>query len=360
MNELLCVALSGEFIESDGRPAWPGFDLSPLEHDAQIRISYLPYASDIHPDHIADIDVLVLLHNRVTNSSFHTNNRLAMITRFGAGYDLVDVDACTKHGVALVTTPGGVKRPMAVAILTLILSMTMRLQEKIGLARLGEKGFTQRSLYMGFGLQGKVLGSIGIGNIGSELIRLARPLDLFFIAYDPYVNSELAQELGVEMVEFDELLSRADILVINCPLTHETHHLIDANAFLQMKPTALLINTARGPIVDQTALTEALLANKIAGAGLDVLEFQPVPAEHPLLQMKNVIITPNALGWTVELCQGNGRGVVQSVQTLLEGKSPSGIINKEVTATLKWQARLRELQKRKLNLQTDRPGRREE
>lgn len=342
----LHVALSGEFYEPDGSPAWPGFDMTPLENEPRIRFSFLPPTEQILPEHVADVDALILLHNRVSEASFHPNGRLAVIARFGAGYDLIDVDACTRRHVPLVTTPGGVRRPMATAILTLMLALTTKLTTKIGLAREGAAGYAKRPRYMGQGLAGKTLGSIGLGNIGSELFRLAAPLDMTFIASDPHVNPAHAQALGVQLVDPETLFSQADVLVVNCPVMPETHHLVGAEQLARMKPTAYLINTARGPIVDQAALTQALLAGQIAGAALDVLEFQPPSPDDPLLHMENVIVTPNALGWTDELCRGNGAGVTRCMLELLEGRMSSTVINSAVLSTAEWKARLQEIQLR--------------
>lgn len=344
--ETIHLALSGEFFEPDGRPAWPGFDMAPLLNDPRISHTFLPKTDEISPEHIADVDVLILLHNRVTESSFHPNGRLAMITRFGAGYDKVDVEACTHHCVPLVTTPAGVQRPMAVAIITLILALTTKLTTKIRLAREGMDGFNKRSLFMGEGLVGKTLGSIGLGNIGSELFRLAQPFSMKYLACDPYVDPARAHEFGVKLVSLKTLLNQSDIVVVNCPYTPKTHHLINSEHLMLMKPDSYLVNTARGPIVDQAALSDALCSRKIFGAALDVLEHQPLSTDNPLLYMDNVIITPNALGWTDELCKGNGEGVTRSVIELLEGRSPSGVLNREVLLMPKWQARL--LQFRKL------------
>ena len=153
-----------------------------------------------------------------------------------------------------------------------MLALTSKLMVKDQLTRQGAAGFAQRAGHMGVGLIGKTLGSLGVGNIGTELFRLAVPFELQFIAHDPYLNETQARELNVELVSLDELFLRSDILSINCPLTESTRHIVNTERLALMKPTAYLINTARGPVVDQTALTKALQKQQIAGAGLDVLE----------------------------------------------------------------------------------------
>jgi D-3-phosphoglycerate dehydrogenase len=157
------------------------------------------------------------------------------------------------------------------------------------LTREGPAGFARRGEHMGVGLVGRTFGSIGIGNIGAELFRLLAPFDMQAIAHDPFVDAAQARALGVELVGLDDLFRRADVLSVSCPLTPETRHLVNAERLALMKPSAYFINTARGPIVDQKALTRVLVEGGIAGAGLDVLEQEPPDPDDPLLALDNVI-----------------------------------------------------------------------
>ena len=179
-----------------------------------------------------------------------------------------------------------------------------------------------------------------MGNIGAELFRLAAPFDLQFIAHDPYLNETQARELNVELVSLDELFFRSDVLSINCPLTESTRHIVNTERLAQMKPTAYLINTARGPVVDQTALAKALQEQQIAGAGLDVLEEEPPPLEDPILQLDNVILTPHALCWTDQCFAGIGEADVKAVLALMQGQVPVGLVNQEVLEHPNWQKKL--------------------
>ena len=235
----------------------------------------------LRAEQLEDFDALILLVHRFAAESVPKSGRLAVVARFGVGYDTVDVEACTRAGIALVITPDGVRRPVAASVLTLMLALTGKLMVKDRLTREAAAGYARRSEHMGVGLVGRTLGSLGIGNIGAEVFRLARPLDMTFIAHDPFADQAVAAELGVELVGIEELFRRADVLSVSCPLTPETHHIVNAERLALMKPTAYLINTARGPIVDQKALTEALQARRIAGAGLDVLEQEPPDAGRP-------------------------------------------------------------------------------
>ena len=187
---------------------------------------------------------------------------------------------------------------------------------------------------------GLTLGSVGMGNIGAEMFRLARPLDMRFIAHDPYADPALAADLGVTLTDPDSVFREADFLCVNCPLSDETHHLVNQDRLGLMKPTAFLINTARGPIVDQAALTKALREGGIAGAGLDVFEQEPSDADEPLLTLDNVIVTPHALCWMDQLFAGSGAADVRAVLAVMAGRIPDGIVNRNVVDRPGWRARL--------------------
>jgi D-3-phosphoglycerate dehydrogenase len=160
------------------------------------------------------------------------------------------------------------------------------------------------------------------------------------IAHDPYADPSLAAELGVTLTDLDTVFREADFVCVNCPLSNETHHLVNRDRLALMKPTAFLVNTARGPIVDQAALTEVLQAGGIAGAGLDVLEQEPPDADDPLLDLDNVILAPHALCWTSQLFSGSGAADVRAVLAVMAGQAPHGIVNRDVIERPGWQARL--------------------
>ena len=186
---------------------------------------------------------------------------------------------------------------------------------------------------MGVGLVGRTLGSIGIGNIGAELFRLVKPFDMKLIAHDPFADRKLAAELGVELVGLEDVFRRADIVSVSCPLSPETHHLVNAERLALMKPTAYFINTSRGPIHDQKALTKVLQERRIAGAGLDVLEQEPPDPNDPILKLDNVILAPHALCWTDQCFAGNGAADVRAVLDVQHGREPRLVVNKAVLAT---------------------------
>ncbi len=330
MAEKFRVALSGDFKKADGSPVFPDFDLTPLREASSVEMVFLENANPLRAEQLEDFDALILLAHRFAPESVPKSGRLSVIARFGVGYDTVDVPSCTAANIALVITPDGVRRPVAVSIITFMLALTGKMMVKDRLARLGSEGFAARGEHMGVGLVGKTLGSLGVGNIGAEMFRLAMPFDMKFIAHDPYADPKVATELGIELVALNEVFRRADILTVNCPLSSETHHLVNAERLSLMKPTAYFINTARGPIVDQKALTETLQLRRIAGAGLDVFEQEPTDPGDPLFKLDNIIVAPHALCWTDQCFAGNGAADVKAVLDVQHGRVPRGVVNGQV------------------------------
>lgn len=341
------VALSGDFRQSDGSPTFPSFDLAPLTGNPKVEMVWVDAVDGVIPaSGLADCDALILLAPKVTADSIPAGGRLAGVARFGVGYDNVDVAACTENNVAVIITPDGVRRPVAVTIITYILALSQKLFVKDRICREGPSGWNKRADHMGEGLVGKTFGQLGMGNIGAEAFRMAAPFGMRLIAHDPYADEKLARELGVELVSTEALFREADFLSVSVPLSEATHHYVNADRLAQMKPTAFLINTARGPIVDQVALYNALVDGTIAGAGLDVFEVEPAPADEPILKLENVIVTPHALCWTDECFAGNGAADVAAVFDIMNGRQPRGIVNREITGDAKWLAKLEEFGRR--------------
>ena len=335
------VAISDDFVIPGGQLAFPSVDLSPLEDDPRVDWEFIPVEDGRVPaESVEGFDALILLAGKFNASSFPGDGRLAVIARFGVGYDNVDVEACNSNNVALAITPSGVQRPVAVAIMTFVLALSGNLLIKDRLTRGGPEGWSRRADYMGRGIVGLTLGSIGVGNIGAELFRLARPFGMKFMAHDPFVGDEAARSLGVELVELDDLFRRADFVSVNCPLTEQTEGLVNAEKLSYMKPTAYLINTARGPIVDQRALAECLAEGRIAGAGLDVFEDEPTSADDPLFSMENVIATPHSLCWTDQCFAEIGAADIRAVKSVMEGRVPDGLVNSSIVDNSAWISKL--------------------
>jgi phosphoglycerate dehydrogenase-like enzyme len=334
------VALSGDFKKADGSPTFPDFDLAPLMSAPHVEVRFLENANPLRGEQLEDFDALILLAHRFGAESVPKSGRLTAVARFGVGYDTVDVAACTANDIALCITPDGVRRPVAVSIVTFMLALTGKMMVKDKLARMGPPGFAARGEHMGTGLVGRTFGSLGVGNIGAETVRLLRPFDMRCIAHDPFADPAICRELGIELVSIEHLFARADVLSISCPLTPETHHIVNAERLAMMKPTSYLINTARGPIVDQKALTRALQERQIAGAGLDVFEVEPTDPGDPLLKLDNVIVAPHALCWTDQCFAGNGAADVRAVLDLQKGLVPGGVVNRAVLERSEFKSKL--------------------
>ena len=341
------VALSADFMRSDGSPAFPSFDLSPLDDAPLVEWAYVPVTDGaIAAKDLVGFDGLILLAGQFTAASIPGDGRLAVVARFGVGYDNVDVAACSANDIAVVITPSGVRRPVAVAIMTYVLALSGRLMIKDKLTRAGPDGWARRGDYMGQGLVGLTLGSIGVGNIGAELFRLAMPFGMKFIAHDPFADKAVADELGVTLVSEEEIFRRSDFLCVNCPLSDDTLGFVNADRLAMMKPTAFLINTARGPIVDQKALTRALTDGQIAGAGLDVFENEPSDAGDPLFGLDNVIVTPHALCWTDQCFAEIGAADIRAIFDIMRGDIPDGIVNQDISSNERWRSKLADTKQR--------------
>lgn len=334
------VALSGDFKKADGSPTYPDFDLAPLRAAPGVEMEFLEPSNPIRAEQLEDFDALILLAHRFGPESVPKSGRLGVVARFGVGYDTVDTEACTNAGVALVITPDGVRRPVAVSILTLMLALVGKVMVKDRLTRQAAAGYARRSDHMGVGLVGRTFGSLGIGNIGAEVFRLLKPFDMKFIAHDPYADKKVAADLGIELVGLEDVFRRADVLSVSVPLSPETHHIVNAERLGLMKPTAYLINTSRGPVVDQKALTKVLQGDLIAGAGLDVLEQEPPDPDDPILTLDNVLLAPHALCWTDQCFAGNGAADVAAVLEFQHGRVPRGVVNRNVLESARWKKRL--------------------
>jgi D-3-phosphoglycerate dehydrogenase len=333
------LGLTRDFLKPDGSLGFGDIGLSLLDEQPGIEWEFLAQQHAELPRELADqYDALLVLAPKVTAATLAGCRRLGLVARFGVGYDNVDVPACTANNVMLAITPDGVRRPVASSVLAFLLALAHRLPTKDRLTREGR--WSERLDYMGHGLIGKTLGVIGLGNIGREVFRLAAPLDMRHVGHDPLVTPAQAAASGIQWLPLDELLATADYVVICCALTKETEHLLNAARLEQMKPTAFLINVARGPIVDQAALTHVLQQRKIAGAALDVFEQEPIDPRDPLIMLDNVILAPHAICWTDECFLNNGRSAIRSVLDYASGRAPQFVVNRDVLDQPAMQAKL--------------------
>jgi phosphoglycerate dehydrogenase-like enzyme len=321
------VGLTRDFLRPDGTFAYGDVGLGLLDEAPGVTRDFLAEdARELPSEQVRGYDALLVLAPRISAATLEGADRLAIIARFGVGYDSVDVDACTRQGILVTITPDGVRRPVAASAMTYLLALSHKLLIKDRLTRAGR--WAEKVDHMGIGLSGRVLGLIGLGNIGREILTLAAPFGMRHLAHDPYATAEAARSVGAELVDLDTLLQTADFVCICCALTPETHHLINAERLARMKPTAYLINVARGPIVDQKALTEVLRERRIQGAGLDVFEQEPVDPGDPILTLDNVIVTPHGICWTDECFLGNGRSACEAILDVAAGRVPRHVVNR--------------------------------
>jgi phosphoglycerate dehydrogenase-like enzyme len=324
------IGFSADFRRGDGGLAFPDIGLPLLDGVAGLEYDFLPeYCPEYAPGQLMDYDVIISLKPRFTAESLQGVSRLCAIGRCGVGYDNVDLNACTERGIAVYITPRGVVRPVAESIVLLVLALSHRLLQKDRMVRQGR--WAESTLALGREPRDRIVGTIGLGNIASESIRLLRVLNVRrFLGFDPYASLQHASELGVEMVSLDELLRESDYVLVNCPLTPETRGLVGREQFARMKRDAMLINTARGPIVNEADLIEALQTSRIAGAALDVFESEPLRTDSPLMKMDNVILTSHSIAWTEELFRDMGRIDCQGALAIYHGEAPENIVNPQV------------------------------
>jgi phosphoglycerate dehydrogenase-like enzyme len=339
MTEPFRIGYTKDFLNAKGEVGWGDIALGLYEGVPEIELSYLEKDERVlTAENAGDYDALGVLAPHTTAEFVDHAPRLAIVARFGVGYDTVDLDACTRNGIAVTNTPEGVRRAMSSTGMALMLALAHRIIQKDRITR--EGGWGRKLDFMGYGLTGRTLGTIGLGGIGRDFMGLAAPWGMRRIAFDPYVAPEQATALGVELADLDTVMRESDFVVIVCNLTAETRHLVNAERIALMKPTAFLINIARGPIVDEPALYEALRTHRIRGAALDVFEQEPVDPDNPLLQLDNVVLAPHALGWTDESAYGIGSGVATSILAVWRGEVPPNVVNREVIDSPRFQAKL--------------------
>jgi D-3-phosphoglycerate dehydrogenase len=254
--------------------------------------------------------------------------QLLCVSSTGAGYDTVDVAACTAAGIAVVNQAGGNADSVAEHTLALMLSVSRRMVESDRRMR-REQGFTREDV-MGHEIRGKTMGLVGMGHIGTRVARLAQAFGMHVLAVDPLLSAEEIQKRGARSVRFSELLAQADVVSLHCPRDATTLKMMNADTFAQMKPGALFINTARGGLHDEAALTTALISGHLAGAGLDVWDQEPPPLSHPLLTMDNVFATFHTAGVTHEARRNVAAIGAEQILQLLAGQRPSRLVNPEV------------------------------
>ncbi len=269
----------------------------------------------------AEIVINVRAYSKFTSEVFAGCPVLKLLSVLGTGTDQVDVEAATKHNILVTNTPGFAAVAVAEHALALMLSVARRL---CVIDREVREGEWPRGLMTQ--LHGKTLGLIGLGAVGGQLARIGRGIGMRVIAWTFHPSPERAQEFDAEFVELRDLLQQADVVSVHVRLTAQTQNLLDREGLSLMKPTAIIINTARGPIINSKALIQALTDGGIAGAGLDVFDQEPIPSDDPLLDLNHVVLSPHNAGMTPETIERGAQMAVDNILNYLRG-SPTYVVN---------------------------------
>ncbi|MFA4661789.1 D-2-hydroxyacid dehydrogenase [Pyrococcus kukulkanii] len=286
--------------------------------DAGLEVIYEEYPDEEKLlELVKDVDAIIVRSKpKVTRRVIENAPKLKVIARAGVGLDNIDVEAAKEKGIEVVNAPGASSRSVAELAIGLIFAVA----RKIAYAdRRMREGVWAKKECMGIELEGKTIGIIGFGRIGYQVAKIARALGMNILLYDPYPNEERAKEVGGKFVDLETLLKESDIVTLHVPLLDSTYHLINEERLKLMKKNAILINAARGAVVDTNALVKALQEGWIAGAGLDVYEEEPLPKDHPLTKLDNVVLTPHIGASTYEAQERAGVEVAEKVVKILKG-----------------------------------------
>jgi len=267
--------------------------------------------------------IMVRSGTKITRRVLENSPKLQIVGRAGVGVDNIDVPAATEHGVIVVNSPAG----NTVAVAELTLGMMLTLVRKLTPAHNSvAAGEWKRSKFLGTELYGKTLGIVGVGKIGVEVAKRAQSFGMSVIGFDPFLSSARASQLGIEAVSLEEVWKNADFITLHTPLTKDTRHMVNDKVLAQMKPNAIILNCARGGIIDETALYDAISSGQIGGAGLDVYEAEP-PKESPLFGLSNVILTPHLGASTEEAQVEVALDVARQIVDVLGGRPPQSAVN---------------------------------
>jgi len=299
--------------------------------DAEVWQAETPPPKEIIIEKIKDCEgILTLLTDKIDAGIMDKAPKLRIISNYAVGYDNIDVKSATQRGIMVTNTPGVLTETTADLAFALILATARRIVEADKFTRSGKWKSWGPMLFLGRDVYGATLGIIGLGRIGQAVARRAKGFNMKVIYYSRKRKEDVERELGVEYRELRSLLREADIVSIHTPLTEETYHLIGEKELSLMKPTAILINTARGAVVDQKALYKALKERRIFGAGLDVYEKEPIDADDPLLELDNVVLLPHIGSASVETRGRMARMAAENLLAGLRGEKPPNLVNPEV------------------------------
>ncbi len=299
--------------------------------DAKVWEGELPPPRNVLLENVTDVEgLLSLLTDKVDAELMNRARKLRVISNCAVGFDNIDVQEATKRGIIVGNTPGVLTDTTADFAFALLMAAARRVVEGDKVVRAGKWKTWGPMVLLGQDVHSATLGIIGLGRIGSAVAKRAKGFGMKILYTDVARNKQAEDELGIEFVDIDTILTRSDFITIHVNLTPETHHLIGLKQFEKMKRTAILVNTSRGPIVDNMALYDALRSGKIAYAALDVTEPEPIPADHPLLTLDNVIIVPHIASASVATRTKMGLMAADNLIAGLKGEMPPTPVNPEV------------------------------
>jgi len=320
---------------------WTGRALQPaalavLEGLATVSVSRVGERNDWYAEAATADAIIVAGETFVTNEVMERiGPRLRIIARTGIGVDRIDLDAATRHGILVVNTPDGPTESTAEHTIALLLNLCKQVMSSDRILRAGQPYPALKELTPGLEAAGAVLGLVGLGRIGSRVAVIARVLGMKVIAFDPFITPERASALGVEQVPaLAELLPRAHIVSLHCPATAETYHIMNAETLNLMPKGSYLVNVARGTLIDEAALLEALRSGHLAGAALDVFDPEPAVTNHPLFTLPNTICTPHIGSYTSASVLRMQVMACEEIASALRGERPTNLVNAEVWGLL--------------------------
>lgn len=302
------------------------------QFDAEVWPEYAPPPKEVIIKKAAKVDALAtLLSDKIDAEVFDAALNLKIVSQLAVGFDNIDTKEATKRGIYVTNTPGVLTETTADFAWALLMAVARKVAEADKYIRTGKwKVGWHPTMLQGRDVYGATLGIIGLGRIGSSIAKRANGFDMKVLYHDVVRRQDLEKELGLEYTEIDALLQKADFVTLNVPLLKDTYHLIDEKKLRLMKKTAILINNARGPVIDEKVLYEALKEGWIAGAGLDVFEQEPTPQSNPLLTLDNVVVSPHISSASFETRSRMAEMVVENLMAFFEGRVPPNLVNKEV------------------------------
>jgi len=300
--------------------------------DTEVWTEYAPPPKKLIIEKAKNVDALAsLLSDKIDAEVFDAAPRLKIVAQMAVGFDNIDVQEATKRGIYVTNTPEVLTDTTADFAWTLLMAVARRVVEADKYVRTGQwKVGWHPSMMSGRDIHHATIGIVGAGRIGYAVAKRAKGFDMKVLFYDVIPRPEMEKELRAKRVDLDTLFKESDFVSIHVPLMKETYHLVNAEKLKLMKKTAYLINNSRGPVVDEKALYEALKEGRIAGAGLDVFEQEPIPVDNPLLKLDNVVVAPHISSASYETRSKMAEMVAENLVAFFEGRKPPNLVNPEV------------------------------